>query len=116
MSISDYSITKVTEMTEKLATCLGLQITVETRLQDVREELGELTEALRDNNNIDLEYGDLLFTVLALGKRIDRHPASCLQKTLSKLNYRLYKIAGLPVDKAVIEYNNVKELQRKEHL
>ena len=74
------------------------------RLADISSELGEVskevlkasdygrdTPALKDNTGFKEEYGDLLFTVLALGVENDVDPSEALELVLKKYNTRLVK-------------------------
>ena len=73
------------------------------RLADIQSELGELskeilkatrygkTETPTRHESIEDEYGDLLFSVLALGVELKADPEYCLRKSLEKYNKRLEK-------------------------
>ena len=72
------------------------------RLTDISSELGEVakevlkasnygrnTPILKDNVSFKEEYGDLLFTILALGVENDVNPSEALEIVLEKYNKRL---------------------------
>ena len=72
------------------------------RLADISSELGEVakevlkasdygrdTHILKDTASFKEEYGDLLFTVLALGVENDVDPSDALEVVLNKYNKRL---------------------------
>ena len=71
------------------------------RLADIQSELGELskeilkatrygkTETPTRHESIEDEYGDLLFSVLALGVELKADPEYCLRKSIEKYNKRL---------------------------
>ena len=72
------------------------------RLTDITSELGEVskevlkagnygrnTPILKDIDSFKEEYGDLLFTVLALGIENDVDPSEALELVLNKYNTRL---------------------------
>ena len=72
------------------------------RLTDISSELGEVskevlkasgygrnTPVLEDNASFTEEYGDLLFTVLALGIENNIDPSEALEIVLNKYNKRL---------------------------
>ena len=71
------------------------------RLADIQSELGELskeilkatrygkTETPTRHESIEDEYGDLLFSVLALGVELKTDPEYCLRKSIEKYNKRL---------------------------
>ena len=71
------------------------------RMADIQSELGELskeilkatrygkTETPIRHKNIEGEYGDLLFSVLALGVELKTDPEYCLKKSIEKYNKRL---------------------------
>lgn len=73
------------------------------RLADIQSELGELskeilkatrygkTETPTRHESIEDEYGDLLFSVLALGVELKADPEYCLKKSIEKYNKRLEK-------------------------
>ena len=73
------------------------------RLADIQSELGELskeilkatrygkTETPNRHESIENEYGDLLFSVLALGVELKADPEYCLKKSIEKYNKRLEK-------------------------
>ena len=73
------------------------------RLADIQSELGELskeilkatrygkTETPTRHESIEDEYGDLLFSVLALGVELKADPEYCLRKSIEKYNKRLEK-------------------------
>ena len=73
------------------------------RLADIQSELGELskeilkatrygkTETPTRHESIEDEYGDLLFSVLALGVELKTDPEYCLKKSIEKYNKRLEK-------------------------
>ena len=73
------------------------------RLADIQSELGELskeilkatrygkTETPTRHESIEDEYGDLLFSVLALGVELKTDPEYCLRKSIEKYNKRLEK-------------------------
>lgn len=54
------------------------------------EEFDEFKEAYEDNDDDQLkeEYGDLLFTVVNLGRFLDLQPEDCLRKTNNKFKQR----------------------------
>ena len=72
------------------------------RLADISSELGEVSKEvlkasdygrdipiLKDTTSFKEEYGDLLFTVLALGVENDVDPSEALEVVLNKYNKRL---------------------------
>ena len=71
------------------------------RMADIQSELGELskeilkatrygkTETPTRHESIEDEYGDLLFSVLALGVELKADPEYCLRKSIEKYNKRL---------------------------
>ena len=73
------------------------------RLADIQSELGELskeilkatrygkTETPTRHESIEDEYGDLLFSVLALGVELKTDPEYSLRKSIEKYNKRLEK-------------------------
>ena len=72
------------------------------RLTDIQSELGELSKEIlkatrygrtetTSNENIEDEYGDLLFSVLALGVELKTSPEYCLRKSIEKYSKRLQK-------------------------
>ena len=73
------------------------------RLADIQSELGELskeilkatrygkTETPTRHESIEDEYGDLLFSVLALGVELKTDPEYCLRKSIEKYSKRLEK-------------------------
>ena len=73
------------------------------RLADIQSELGELskeilkatrygkTETPTRHESIEDEYGDLLFSVLALGVELKADPEYCLRKSIEKYSKRLEK-------------------------
>ena len=73
------------------------------RLADIQSELGELskeilkatrygkTETPTRHESIEDEYGDLLFSALALGVELKADPEYCLKKSIEKYNKRLEK-------------------------
>ena len=73
------------------------------RLADIQSELGELskeilkatrygkTETPTRHISIEDEYGDLLFSVLALGVELKTQPEYCVRKSLEKYEKRLAK-------------------------
>ena len=73
------------------------------RLADIQSELGEISKEIlkatkygkketpTHHEEIENEYGDLLFSVLALGAELKLHPEYCLKKSLEKYNKRLEK-------------------------
>ena len=73
------------------------------RLADIQSELGELnkeilkstkygkTETPTRHEKIEDEYGDLVFSILALGVELKADPEYCLKKSLEKYKKRLQK-------------------------
>ena len=73
------------------------------RMADIQSELGELskeilkatrygkTETPTRHESIEDEYGDLLFSVLALGVELKTDPEYCLRKSIEKYSKRLEK-------------------------
>ncbi len=73
------------------------------RMADIQSELGELskeilkatrygkTETSTRHESIEDEYGDLLFSVLALGVELKTDPEYCLRKSIEKYSKRLEK-------------------------
>lgn len=72
------------------------------RIADISSELGEVSKEVlkasdygrdiatfEDNASFKEEYGDLLFTVLALGVENDVDPSEALEIVLNKYNKRL---------------------------
>ena len=59
-------------------------------LAKVREELGELDEAMaiNDNERIEAELGDLLFAIVNLGRFLSINPENALRKTINRFNQR----------------------------
>ena len=73
------------------------------RLADIQSEFGELSKEILKatrygkeetptrHKNIEDEYGDLLFSVLALGVELKADPEYCLKKSIEKYKKRLEK-------------------------
>ena len=72
------------------------------RMADIQSELGELSKEILKatrygktetptRHEIEDEYGDLLFSVLALGVELKTDPEYCLRKSIEKYSKRLEK-------------------------
>lgn len=70
---------------------------IEAVFAKVREEIAELEEALRlkDDKNIEEEYGDLLLITALLGSELRMNPEECLRKACLKFIDRFNKIEDL---------------------
>ena len=58
--------------------------------EKIREELGELDEAIAtgDNDRIEDEFGDLLFVVTNLARHLKVDPEAALRRTMAKFQRR----------------------------
>jgi MazG family protein len=94
-------------------------------LAKVREELGELTEAMEQGNRerVEQELGDLLFAVANLGRWVKAHPEEALRGTLRRFESRFHHIErrlaerGSSPQKATLEemdalWNEAKEREK----
>jgi uncharacterized protein YabN with tetrapyrrole methylase and pyrophosphatase domain len=63
-------------------------------LAKVREELGELDEAMRDGapEQVEHELGDLLFAIANLGRWVKVHPEEALRGALRRFESRFHYI------------------------
>ena len=63
-------------------------------LEKLREETGELEEAMKsgDRGAIEDELGDLLFTAANLARKLDLNPEEVLKKALKKFVDRFEKM------------------------
>ncbi len=61
---------------------------IEQIFDKLNEETAELKEAIRDNENIEEELGDLLFVVVNLARKLDVEPETALKKTNRKFRQR----------------------------
>ena len=59
----------------------------------VREELDEVLEEINNNNNNNLEeeIGDLTFTVILLGKILEKENKINFQKSIDRINQKIIK-------------------------
>ena len=59
----------------------------------VNEELNEVIEEIKkgDNNNLEEEVGDLLFTVILLGKILEKEGKISLIKSIERINDKIIK-------------------------
>ncbi len=66
-------------------------------LDKVREELGELEQALaaetRDQNHVEEEFGDLLFTLVNLARHVDVDAERALSKGVQKFRRRFERLS-----------------------
>jgi ATP diphosphatase len=75
----------------------------------IDEELVELKEAINDNSNIAEEYGDLLFILSNLGRKLNLDPEVCLRGCSGKFERRFHHIEkslieqGMDIEKATLE-------------
>ena len=56
-----------------------------------KEELYEVIEALKknDNNNLEEEIGDLLFTIFLLGRVLEKNNKISLEKSIERVNKKI---------------------------
>jgi uncharacterized protein YabN with tetrapyrrole methylase and pyrophosphatase domain len=56
-----------------------------------KEELDEVIEALdkNDNDNLEEEIGDLLFTILLLGRVLEQNNKISLEKSIERVNKKI---------------------------
>lgn len=83
-------------------------------IEKIEEELGEVKEALEkgDKSEIELEIGDLLFSVVNLARFLKIRPNVSLHRTNEKVKSRFIKLfelaseRGIPVDKDHVDEMN----------
>ena len=84
------------------------------RIADIQSELGELSKELLKasnygekeltlNEDIKMEFGDTLFTILALAKEMNLDPDKCLDEALTKYRKRLAITGSMGNIKNVLE-------------
>ena len=61
-------------------------------IEKVDEEIKELKDAIYDDENIDEEFGDVLFSIVNLSRHLNINPESSLDKAISKFSFRFKKI------------------------
>lgn len=79
--------------------------------QKLDEEIAELRHELADGNRerIEREFGDLLFTMVNLGRKLDIHPEEALRGAIEKFTDRFGQIEltlqdqGIPLHEAGLE-------------
>jgi len=84
-------------------------------LDKLREETGELVEAMREaeQDRIEDELGDLLFVVTNLARKLDVNPASALRRANAKFERRFRALelaAGSPRQLDLMGLNEMEEL------
>lgn len=93
-------------------------------LAKVQEELTELQDALQNNEGVEQELGDLLFSVINVTRYIDLHPSVALHKTNKKIRRRFNEVvrlateAGIAVEKKSADALNElwDQIKEEEHL
>ena len=58
----------------------------------IKEEVGELKEALNSNNGIEEELGDVLFSVVNLSRHLNLNPEKTLKLSIEKFSKRFKRI------------------------
>jgi tetrapyrrole methylase family protein/MazG family protein len=77
---------------------------VPSALEKLREEVGELEEAVSQNSNVEEELGDVLFAASGVALKAGLDPEECLRKTCEKYIGRFRSMesaaaeAGTPLD------------------
>ena len=56
------------------------------------EEINELKDAIKNNDGIEEELGDVLFTVVNLSRHLDYNPESALKSSIEKFSKRFKRI------------------------
>ena len=92
----------------------------------VMEELHEFEEAmaLRDNDRMEAELGDLLFAIVNLGRFLSINPEEALRKTISRFQHRFQhveeslnaqgrKMKDTPLEEMDHLWEEAKELEKK---
>ncbi len=77
----------------------------------LKEEVGELEQALLANDSVDAEeeFGDILFTIVNIGRFASINPSIALNRTNEKFKARFMEVEkrlaemGIPVEKAGLE-------------
>ena len=79
-------------------------------LMKLDEEIKELKDAIKINNGIEEELGDVLFTVVNLSRHLNYNPESALKSSIEKFSRRFKRI-----EKDLKQKNiNMKDLSLKE--
>lgn len=84
--------------TQAKASTVGFDWSDEKPVWDkFKEELGELQQAVknRDAKEIEMEFGDLLFTMVNLSRFIHVNPEDALRKSIDKFSTRFRHIEGI---------------------
>ena len=81
-------------------------------INKIKEEILELEQAIlsKNKNNIDMEFGDVLFSLVNYARHIKVDPESALQKSNNKFVSR-FKNMELDLDKNRLDFNNIKKEQ-----
>ena len=80
-------------------------------LEKVKEELDEIEDAIKNNKDIELETGDLLFAAVNLARKLNIEPDIALRRTIIKVVNRLrYMEKYFENNNTPIETRTLKEL------
>ena len=81
-------------------------------INKIKEEILELEQAIlsENKNNIDMEFGDVLFSLVNYARHIKVDPENALQKSNNKFVSR-FKNMELDLDKNRLDFNNIKKEQ-----
>ena len=61
-------------------------------IEKVDEEIEEMKYAIYNDENIDEEFGDVLFSIVNLSRHLNINPESSLDKAINKFSFRFKKI------------------------
>jgi len=82
-------------------------------LKKVKEEIGEIEEAILNSSDVEIEVGDLIFASVNLSRKLEINPELALHRTIMKVIKRLkYMEKYFESNKIPIEKASLKELDR----
>jgi ATP diphosphatase len=108
------ALTRALKLQQKAATVGFDWAEAEPILAKIEEEIGEFREALRQNDAAAKtdEFGDVLFSLVNLGRHLSLDPESALQGTNTKFKRRFHAIEdALEEDGRTLKDSSLKEME-----